>query len=199
MASLALARSPTPAAERCVPGIIVAATAVSDRPPRPPPRRDVRWRRRPGVLDGQRRQFHCRAEQAVTPNNRTLSVGTLTRVEGEGALHVTLKDGALESVELSIYEPPRFFEAFLRGRAYTEPPDLTARVCGICPVAYQVSACNAIEEACGVQVDEDLIALRRLLYCGEWINSHALHIYLLHAPDFLGYPDIIGMARDHSD
>jgi sulfhydrogenase subunit alpha len=134
----------------------------------------------------------------VTPSNRTLSVGTLTRVEGEGALHVTLKDGALESVELNIYEPPRFFEAFLRGRAYTEPPDLTARVCGICPVAYQISACNAIEDACGVQVDEELVALRRLLYCGEWINSHVLHIYLLHAPDFLGYPDVIAMARDHS-
>jgi coenzyme F420-reducing hydrogenase alpha subunit len=134
----------------------------------------------------------------VTPETRTLSVGTLTRVEGEGALHVRLKDGALDSVELSIYEPPRFFEAFLRGRAYTEPPDLTARVCGICPVAYQVSACNAIEDACGVQVDEDLIALRRLLYCGEWIHSHVLHIYLLHAPDFLGYPDIIAMSRDHA-
>jgi coenzyme F420-reducing hydrogenase alpha subunit len=123
----------------------------------------------------------------------------LARVEGEGALHVTLKDGELEGVELNIYEPPRFFEAFLRGRAYTEPPDLTARICGICPVAYQVSACNAIEEACGVQVDDDLVALRRLLYCGEWINSHALHIYLLHAPDFLGYPDIVGMSRDHAE
>ncbi|SPM42389.1 Coenzyme F420-reducing hydrogenase, alpha subunit, partial [Mycobacterium numidiamassiliense] len=135
----------------------------------------------------------------VTPETRTLSVGTLARVEGEGALHVTLKDGELEGVELNIYEPPRFFEAFLRGRAYTEPPDLTARICGICPVAYQVSACNAIEEACGVQVDDDLVALRRLLYCGEWINSHALHIYLLHAPDFLGYPDIVGMSRDHAE
>ncbi len=134
----------------------------------------------------------------MTPETRTLNVGTLTRVEGEGALHVTVKDGVLDSVELSIYEPPRFFEAFLRGRAYTEPPDLTARVCGICPVAYQTSACNAIEEACGVQVDDELIELRRLLYCGEWINSHVLHIYLLHAPDFLGYPDIIAMSRDHA-
>ena len=134
----------------------------------------------------------------MKPSTRTLSVGTLTRVEGEGALHVTLNDGVLESVQLNIYEPPRFFEAFLRGRAHTEPPDLTARVCGICPVAYQVSACNAIEDACGVHVDEELVDLRRLLYCGEWINSHVLHIYLLHAPDFLGYPDIIGMARDHA-
>ena len=130
---------------------------------------------------------------------RTLGVGTLTRVEGEGAVHVTLQDGALERVELNIYEPPRFFEAFLRGRAYTEPPDLTARICGICPVAYQVSACNAIEDACGVRPDPELLALRRLLYCGEWIHSHALHIYLLHAPDFLGYPDMISMAREHRD
>ncbi|WP_205878032.1 Ni/Fe hydrogenase subunit alpha [Mycobacterium camsae] len=133
----------------------------------------------------------------MTAADRTLRVGTLTRVEGEGALNVTLKDGALESVELNIYEPPRFFEAFLRGRAHSEPPDLTARICGICPVAYQLSACNAIEDACGVEIDEEIVALRRLLYCGEWIHSHVLHIYLLHAPDFLGYPDIVSMARDH--
>jgi coenzyme F420-reducing hydrogenase alpha subunit len=133
----------------------------------------------------------------VNPETRTLTVGALTRVEGEGALHVTLNDGAVERVELNIYEPPRFFEAFLRGRAYTEPPDITARVCGICPVAYQISACNAIEDACGVGIDPALKELRRLLYCGEWIHSHALHIYLLHAPDFLGYPDAITLAKDH--
>ncbi|BDB41850.1 MULTISPECIES: Ni/Fe hydrogenase subunit alpha [Mycobacterium] len=130
-------------------------------------------------------------------STRTLSVGTLARVEGEGALHVTVRDGVLERVELNIYEPPRFFEAFLRGRAYTEPPDLTARICGICPVAYQFSACNAIEDACGATLDDELVALRRLLYCGEWMHSHVLHIYLLNAPDFLGCPDIIAMSRNH--
>lgn len=135
----------------------------------------------------------------MTRSARTLRVGALTRVEGEGALHVELRDGVPEVVELNIYEPPRFFEAFLRGRAYTEPPDLTARICGICPVAYQVSACNAIENACGATLDPELIALRRLLYCGEWIHSHALHIYLLHAPDFLGAPDVIAVARDHRE
>jgi coenzyme F420-reducing hydrogenase alpha subunit len=135
----------------------------------------------------------------MSPEIRTLSVGALTRVEGEGALHVTMRDGAVDTVQLKIYEPPRFFEAFLRGRKYTEPPDITARVCGICPVAYQVSACNAIEDACGVTVDPQLVALRRLLYCGEWIHSHALHIYLLHVPDFLGYPDAITLARDRPE
>ena len=133
----------------------------------------------------------------MTDSRRTIRVGALTRVEGEGALHVELRDGVAERVELNIYEPPRFFEAFLRGRAYTEPPDLTARICGICPVAYQLSACNAIEDACGVTLDPQLVALRRLLYCGEWIHSHTLHMYRLHAPDFLGAPDIIAVARDH--
>lgn len=126
--------------------------------------------------------------------SRRLEVGALTRVEGEAALHVSLLDGAVADVQLNIYEPPRFFEALLRGRAYTEPPDLTARVCGICPVAYQMSACQAIEDACGVTVEGALADLRRLLYWGEWIESHTLHIYLLHAPDFLGVPDAIALA-----
>jgi coenzyme F420-reducing hydrogenase alpha subunit len=129
--------------------------------------------------------------------SRRLEVGELTRVEGEAALHVSVLDGVLESVQLNIYEPPRFFEALLRGRSYTEPPDLTARICGICPVAYQMSACQAIEDACGVQVDGTLADLRRLLYWGEWIESHTLHIYLLHAPDYLGAPDAIALARQN--
>ncbi|MET8765151.1 Ni/Fe hydrogenase subunit alpha [Lentzea sp. NPDC004782] len=129
--------------------------------------------------------------------NRTLQVAGLARVEGEGALHVRTVDGEVDRVELNIYEPPRFFEAFLRGRDFREPPDITARICGICPVAYQMSACLALEDACGVQVDGQLRALRRLLYCGEWISSHTLHICLLHAPDFLGFPDGIAMAGAH--
>jgi coenzyme F420-reducing hydrogenase alpha subunit len=129
--------------------------------------------------------------------NFTLRVDPLSRVEGEGAMRVRAHRGRVTSVELRIYEPPRFFEALLRGRRYTEPPDITARICGICPVAYQMSACQAIEDACGVTVEGPLADLRRLLYCGEWISSHALHIYLLHAPDFLGYPGAIEMAKDH--
>ncbi|MEV6426404.1 Ni/Fe hydrogenase subunit alpha [Nocardia sp. NPDC051463] len=130
---------------------------------------------------------------------RQLKVGSLARVEGEGALHIVISEGRVERAELNIYEPPRFFEAFLRGRAYTEPPDITSRICGICPVAYQTSACNALEQLCGVELDEPLADLRRLLYCGEWISSHALHMYLLHIPDFLGYPDAITLAADHRE
>lgn len=130
---------------------------------------------------------------------KRLKVDSLARVEGEGALRIVVADGRVERTELRIYEPPRFFEAFLRGRSYTEPPDITARVCGICPVAYQTSACNALEQVCGVELDRPLADLRRLLYCGEWISSHSLHIYLLHIPDFLGYPDAISLSADHRD
>jgi sulfhydrogenase subunit alpha len=130
---------------------------------------------------------------------RTIAVNYLARVEGEGALRVRIHDRTVEDVELKIFEPPRFFEAFLRGRSYREAPDITARICGICPVAYQMSSCNAMEQALGISVTGALRELRRLLYCGEWIESHALHIYLLHAPDFLGYPDAIALAKDHPD
>ncbi|GAA3541594.1 Ni/Fe hydrogenase subunit alpha [Kribbella ginsengisoli] len=130
---------------------------------------------------------------------RQLQVSSLARVEGEGALHIKVRDGEVERAELRIYEPPRFFEALLRGRRYTEPPDITARICGICPVAYQTSACTAIEDACGVRIGGPIGDLRRLLYCGEWISSHTLHIYLLHAPDFLGYPDAVALATAHRD
>ncbi len=133
----------------------------------------------------------------LTDGGQVLHVGTLARVEGEGAMHIEIDDGKVTEVQLRIFEPPRFYEAFLRGRAWTEPPDITARICGICPVAYQFSSCMAIEDACGVTVPAAVQAMRRLLYCGEWIESHALHIYLLHAPDFLGYPGAIEMAKDH--
>ena len=129
--------------------------------------------------------------------NRTIKVDSLARVEGEAGLRITLRAGAVRDVELRIFEPPRFFEAVLRGRAFAEAPDITARICGICPVAYQMSAVQAMEDAFGVAIDAPLRALRRLLYCGEWIESHALHVYLLHAPDFLGYDSGIAMAREH--
>jgi len=127
---------------------------------------------------------------------RTIKVNMLARVEGEGGLYVKIKDNEVADVKLKIFEPPRLFEGFLRGRAYSEAPDITARICGICPVAYQMSAVHAMESAFGIKVEGALRSLRRLLYCGEWIESHILHIYMLHAPDFLGYPDAIQMAKD---
>lgn len=128
---------------------------------------------------------------------KTIKVDYLARVEGEGALYLKYAGDKVEDVRLKIFEPPRFFEALLRGRDYSEAPDITARICGICPVAYQMSAVHAMENALDLSIDPAVRELRRLLYCGEWIESHLLHIYMLHAPDFLGYPDVVHMARDY--
>ena len=135
----------------------------------------------------------------MNKETRTIKVDYLSRVEGEGSLFLKIKGDRVERAEVRIFEPPRFFEAFLRGRRYFEAPDFTSRICGICPVAYQTSAVQAMEDAMDVEIPASLGRLRRLLYIGEWLSSHALHVFFLHAPDFLGYQDAIEMARDHGD
>lgn len=130
-------------------------------------------------------------------STRTIKVDALARVEGEGALYVRIKNDAVQEVRFRIFEPPRFFEALLQGRLYSEAPDITARICGICPIAYMLGACQAMEEALGVVLPQPLQDLRRLIYCGEWIQSHVLHTALLHAPDFLGYEDAIRLSHHH--
>ncbi len=132
---------------------------------------------------------------------RTIRVGALARVEGEGALHLVMNGDQVEKVHLEIYEPPRFYEAFLCGRDFTEVPDITARICGICPVAYQMGSVHALEKVMGVydDVTPEIRELRDLLYCGEWIESHVLHMFMLHLPDFLGYESAISMVADHGE
>ena len=135
-------------------------------------------------------------KKSTKTKTRKIKVDALARVEGEGAMYVKIEGDKVTDVKLRIYEPPRFFEAFLRGRRFTEAPDITARICGICPIAYQMSACHAMEMACGVKVEGQLRELRRLIYCGEWIESHVLHAYMLHLPDFLGYESALHLAPD---
>jgi coenzyme F420-reducing hydrogenase alpha subunit len=130
---------------------------------------------------------------------RSIKVEALARVEGEGALDVRIRDGVVTELKFRIYEPPRFFEAFLRGRMFHEAPDITARICGICPIAYMLGASQAMEQALGVEVTGTLRDLRRLIYCGEWIESHVLHAAMLHAPDFLGMQDAFELAKVHPD
>jgi len=138
------------------------------------------------------------APEAAHPT-RLLRVPVLARLEGEGGLHLEMVDGRCRSARLDIFEPPRFYEAFLRGRDLREVPDITARICGICPVAYQASSCQALEKAMGIsrQIDPAIRALRDLIYCGEWIESHVLHMFLLHLPDFLGHESALSMVADH--
>ncbi|MCB1516166.1 MAG: Ni/Fe hydrogenase subunit alpha [Hyphomicrobiaceae bacterium] len=132
-------------------------------------------------------------------NERVLQVDALARVEGEGALYVKLKGDEIEQVEFRIFEPPRFFEAFMVGRDAKEAPDITSRICGICPIAYVMSASQAVEDAVGISVTPEISALRRLIYCGEWIQSHVLHAAMLHAPDFLELHDAIKIAEVNPD
>ncbi|MEW6691793.1 MAG: Ni/Fe hydrogenase subunit alpha [Pseudomonadota bacterium] len=134
-------------------------------------------------------------------SDRTVSihVPALTRVEGEGALRLRIEQGRIEELALDIFEPPRYFEKFLEGRRYTEVLDIVARICGICPVAYQMSAASALEDAFGLEPGPWVHAMRRVFYCGEWIQSHALHIHLLAAPDFLGYGSAVAMAAEHPE
>jgi sulfhydrogenase subunit alpha len=124
-----------------------------------------------------------------------VDTGPLSRVEGEGSLVIESDGAGAPDVRLNIFEPPRFFEGFLRGKSVEETVDIVSRICGICPVAYQVSALNAFEDLFGIELDEQVRRLRRILYLGEWIESHALHIYMLAAPDFMRVPDIVSMAR----
>lgn len=128
--------------------------------------------------------------------SRTIKVDYMARVEGEGALLIKLKAGQVRDVKLKIFEPPRLFEALLHGRHFTEAPDITSRICGICPVAYQMTSVHSIERALGISIHPMVRLLRRLLYAAEWIESHVLHIYMLHAPDFLGYRDFVELAKD---
>jgi len=139
-----------------------------------------------------------KAKAAKEPKTatRTLKVDALARVEGEGALHVRVRGDEIEDIRFRIFEPPRFFEAFLQGRIYSDAPDITARICGICPIAYQMGASQAMEQALGVQVTGPVRDLRRMIYCGEWIESHVLHAAMLHAPDFLGLQDALQLAKD---
>ena len=126
-----------------------------------------------------------------------VDIAGLTRVEGEGSLRLKVRNGVVEQARLEIFEAPRYFERLVVGRTPDEVIDIVARICGICPVAYQMTAVHAFEHGLGIEIDPAVRALRRLLYCGEWIESHALHVYLLHLPDFLGYPSALDMAHDY--
>jgi coenzyme F420-reducing hydrogenase alpha subunit len=137
------------------------------------------------------------AKADATTGEHNFEVVGIARVEGEGTLKLRVSNGLVTEARLSIFESPRYFEKLVVGRTPNEIVDIVARICGICPVAYQMGASMAFEHLFEVEVDPQVKALRRLFYWGEWIESHALHVYMLHAPDFLGYESAIAMARDH--
>jgi coenzyme F420-reducing hydrogenase alpha subunit len=140
-------------------------------------------------------------ELKYTPKSEiNINVDYLARVEGRGALNLNIsKDGKIEKLQFRIYEPPRFFESFLLGRRYDEVMELASRICGICPVAHQITALRAIENAMGVEVSKQTKDLRKLLAISAHIQSNVLSMYFLSLPDLMGYESIIPMAKDHLD
>lgn len=128
-----------------------------------------------------------------------LKVPFVTRVEGEGALEISATGDHIETLQLQIFEPPRLFEQLLVGRPFTDVPDLSARICGICPMAYQLTSILAMERLFQVRLPQALTDLRTLMNLGEWLQSHALHIHFLAMPDFLGFDSALAMASQHAD
>jgi len=129
---------------------------------------------------------------------KIINVNYLARVEGRGALNIRFtKDGKVEDLQFRINESPRFFESFLIGRKYNEVMELVSRICGICPVAHQITALRAIENALGIEPSQQTRDLRKLLAISAHIQSNVLSMYFLSLPDLMGYESIIAMTKDH--
>jgi coenzyme F420-reducing hydrogenase alpha subunit len=131
--------------------------------------------------------------------NVSVNVHHLTRVEGHGNIVVDVKNGELVKCDLEIVEAPRFFEAMLRGRPYYEASHITSRICGICSTGHATASLRATENALGVEISEQTELLRKLVFHGEIIDSHVLHVYMLVAPDFFGVGSVLPLASSHPE
>ena len=127
----------------------------------------------------------------------SIHVHHLTRVEGHGNIVVNVKNGKIEKCEWQVPEAPRFFEAMVRGRHYSEVARITSRICGICSVGHTLASLKATEAALGIRISEQTFKLRELLKHAENFDSHVLHVYFLAAPDLLGAPSVLPLAATH--
>ncbi|MEM4576006.1 MAG: Ni/Fe hydrogenase subunit alpha [Candidatus Nezhaarchaeales archaeon] len=121
----------------------------------------------------------------------------LTRVEGHGAIRVLIDGSKVKDVKLELFEGPRFIEKILVGKMYYEAPDIVARICSICPEPHQIATVEAIEKAFRASVGRQIKLLRELQLLADVISSHALHLYFLALPDYLGYPDVFSMTSKY--
>jgi coenzyme F420-reducing hydrogenase alpha subunit len=131
---------------------------------------------------------------------KLVTVDYIARVEGQGAINIKIaKDGKVEHLRFRIFEPPRFFESFLVGRRYDEVMEIASRICGICPVAHQITALRAVENALGIEPSEQTRDLRKLTAISAHIQSNVLSMYFLSLPDLMGYESIIPMVKEHGE
>ena len=132
-------------------------------------------------------------------SNLHIDIHHVTRVEGHGNIVVDVANGQLQKCDLEIVETPRFFEAMLRGRPFSEASHITSRICGICAVGHATASLRATENALGIEPSEQTKLLRRLNFLGEMLDSHVLHAYMLVAPDFLNVGSVIPLAKSAPD
>jgi len=123
----------------------------------------------------------------------------VTRVEGHGHIVAQVRDGELVECRMEIPESPRFFEAMLRGRSWTDTMFLTTRICGICACGHGTASLKATEDAMGLELTPQALTLRKIVLYAEQLQSHWLHTYFLVAPDFFGVPSVIPLAATHTD
>jgi sulfhydrogenase subunit alpha len=124
-----------------------------------------------------------------------VSVHHLTRVEGHGNIQVRVRGGIVEEARWDVVETPRYFEVMLKGKHYTSAAILTARICGICSIGHSLASLRATEAAFGLTIPEAAAKLRLLAKHGETLQSHALHLFFLAAPDFLGLPSALPLVQ----
>lgn len=131
--------------------------------------------------------------------NVDIDIHHLTRVEGHGNIVVNVTDGTIEKCEWQVPENPRFFEAMVRGRHYSEVARITSRICGICAVGHTLASVTATEAALGIEVTPQTRKLRTILKHAENFDSHVLHVYILVAPDLLGAPSVFSLIPTHGE
>lgn len=121
------------------------------------------------------------------------------KIEGHAAFYAHLKSGHVDEARMIGLENDRFVEKILLGRKYWEAPIITSRICGICPVIHNVTSTKGIEAACNIEVTKQTKLLRKLMLCGQMVQSHSLHLYLLALPDFVGASSSFDLQKNHPD
>ncbi len=126
--------------------------------------------------------------------SRTVTISHLGRVEGHGGIRVAFADSGVTDVNMDIHEGSRYYEKLLVGKDFRDVQGIITRVCAICSADHTVVALSALENALGVHESARTAVLRRLLLHGAAIESHALHVFALALPDFLGFDSVMAMA-----
>jgi sulfhydrogenase subunit alpha len=128
-----------------------------------------------------------------------INVHHVTRVEGHGNIVIDMKKGVLQKARLEIVEPPRYFEAMLKGRNFQEVAIITSRICGICSLGHQMTSLKTTEFALGLEISEQTEILRKILVNGATFQSNVLHALFLATPDFLDVGSVFPLVETHKD